>query len=635
SGYVKERLLPRIFGFELLMAPYAICHLKLGLFLEETGYKFDGGVRLGIYLTNTLDDAIKKSETLFEEYIAEESNQAAKIKVEQQISIIIGNPPYSGISSNLTDAAIKLVEAFRYVDGVKIVEKSALQFEKNINDDYVKFFGVSQKILAKEKNKILCLITNNGYIDSLTLRGLRNNLIIHFDTINITNLHGDIKRKQSPNDQNVFDISQGVAIGFFLKDKSHKKSFSRIDLIGSRNEKYCILNRETISSSDNYQINPSSPFYFFTNQNQEIKNEYESYASIDSIFSEFSSGTETGFDKLMIGFDKLELENKIQDFLNPMCEREAIIDKWSIKGGTSQKILDIRDEFRKDFQESYFSKYLYRVFDNRFIYYKKDYLKTNSEKIMSHLSIHGNLAMILFRQQSQDGFAHVFITNCMGDKNAVSLRTREINYYFPLYVDIQANSSIFFQDQDSKRSNLKSEFVSKISENLCCSFKPETIFYYIYAIFHSPTYRTRYAEFLKIDFPRVPLTSNNELFCQLAEYGQELAALHLMKSPQLNNLITQFTENGGSQIVDSGYPKYIQGAVVINKKGDKFTGVPEQVWNFYIGGYQVCQKWLKDRKGRTLNHEDILHYQRVVVALQETIKLMQLIDQTIPSFPMV
>jgi predicted helicase len=204
-------------------------------------------------------------------------------------------------------------------------------------------------------------------------------------------------------------------------------------------------------------------------------------------------------------------------------------------------------------------------------------------------------------------------------------------YFFPLYIYPERNNPKELEEEI--RPNLSPAFLKDITSKLGYTPTPEAIFYYIYAIFHSPTYRTRYAEFLKIDFPRVPLTSNNELFHQLANYGEKLVSLHLMKSPQIDNLITKFVENHGNNLVDTGHPKYNQDAVIINKKGDKFTGVPEEVWNFYVGGYQVCQKWLKDRKGRTLSDEDIQHYQRIIVALKQTIVIMEKIDEVIPHFP--
>jgi type I restriction-modification system DNA methylase subunit len=380
NDYVDHCLLPRIFGFELLMAPYAICHLKLGLFLEESGYRFESGQRLKVYLTNTLDDSIKKSETLLEEYIAEESNEAADIIKAKMISVVIGNPPYSGISSNLTDYAIQLIKPFRYINEEKIVEKSALQFEKNINDDYIKFFAISKKILERVNQGILSLITNNGYIDSLTLRGMRNSLLKNFNFINITNLYGDIKRKPSDKDENVFDISQGVSISFLLKNKDIKSIYERSDLIGSREYKYEILKSKTYLDLKKYSINPSYPLFLFVKQNQEKREEYEKYFPVVSVFCNYSSGTETGFDKLMISFSREELKDSLDNFLDSNLGDNEIGSIWQIKGGTSQKLLNIREEFRINFDENYISEYLYRVFDSRYIYYKKEYMKTNSEK---------------------------------------------------------------------------------------------------------------------------------------------------------------------------------------------------------------------------------------------------------------
>jgi predicted helicase len=250
---------------------------------------------------------------------------------------------------------------------------------------------------------------------------------------------------------------------------------------------------------------------------------------------------------------------------------------------------------------------------------------------MQNLFVEHNLGLMFMRQVAiQGNYNHFLVTSKIGDNRAF-YSNKGAMQLAPLYIYPDSNQPK--ELQQAIRPNLSPEFLKDITSKLGYTPTPEAIFYYIYAIFHSPTYRTRYTEFLKIDFPRVPLTSDNQLFTQLATYGEELVALHLMKSPKLNNLITQFQENDGNQIVDAGHPKYTNSAVIINKKGDKFTGIPEQVWNFYVGGYQVCQKWLKDRKGRALTPDDIQHYQRIVVALKETIELMAKIDAVIPAWP--
>ncbi|MHC5935820.1 type ISP restriction/modification enzyme [Nostoc sp.] len=285
--------------------------------------------------------------------------------------------------------------------------------------------------------------------------------------------------------------------------------------------------------------------------------------------------------------------------------------------------------------ENKISQILYRPFDSRYTYYtgnSRGFHCTPRGEVMRHMVQTNNLGIIANRQVKLNSVQHFWVSDSLVDRHIIETANASA-YLFPVYLYPGVNNLQSSILQEQRRPNLSPDFLKDITEKLGYTPTPEAIFYYIYAIFHSPTYRTRYAEFLKIDFPRVPLTSNNELFHQLANYGEELVSLHLMKSPQLDNFITKFVENDGNNLVDAGHPKYNQDAVTINRKGDKFTGVPEEVWNFYVGGYQVCQKWLKDRKGRQLSDDDIQHYQRIVVALQQTIKLMNKIDQAIPGFP--
>jgi predicted helicase len=253
--------------------------------------------------------------------------------------------------------------------------------------------------------------------------------------------------------------------------------------------------------------------------------------------------------------------------------------------------------------------------------------------------INKNLAISTTRSvEIKREFDHVFCTSEVMDRHAVSLK--EINYLFPLYLYPAENE---LQLQASRRPNLNPDFIKAFAEklgvkfvedgkgDLQTTFGPEDIFNYAYAMFHSPTYRQRYAEFLKIDFPRLPLTSNKQLFKSLTEKGAELVALHLMEAQVLNNPITRYSV-AGSNLVEKVEYKETEQRVFINKE-EYFEGIIPEVWNFHIGGYQVCEKWLKDRKGRTLSYDDITHYQKIVVSLKETIRLMAEIDAIIPAWP--
>ncbi|RUT02625.1 DNA methyltransferase [Chroococcidiopsis cubana SAG 39.79] len=638
SGYVKERLLPRIFGFELLMAPYAIAHLKLSLFLEETGYRFDSGKRLAVYLTNALEQAAPdKPEIPFQEFIAEEGEAALEVKQNQPVMVIVGNPPYSIQSQNLSENARALVNAYRFVDGLPIKEKGALQFEKNIQDDYVKFIRFAQLRIEKTGCGILAFVCNHSYLNNLTFRGMRQSLIKTFNKIHVLDMHGSSKKKDillsATKNENVFDISQGVSINIFNKDPVHKNVIIRHSILqGLCSQKYAWLLKNSLNTTEWQSILSQSPYYLFVPQNNDLFSEYNNGWKLTEVMSQNSLGIITARDSIVVDFERDPVLNRATIFRNTNVSDEKVCEQLHIPLKKGWNVAKARQALRKELElNNFIKKILYRPFDTRFIFYHSSLTWSMAFLTMQHMLNGNNLGLITNRQVNNE-FKHVIVSNSIINDCTVSSATKERSYLFPLYLcpDINNHQQLILQEQ--RRPNLSQNFLKDITSKLGYTPTPEAIFYYIYAIFHSATYRTRYAEFLKIDFPRVPLTSNDRLFRQLAAYGEELVALHLMKSPKLDNTITQYEDRGGDRVVDAGL-KYQQGDVIINKKGDRFSGVPENVWNFYVGGYQVCQKWLKDRKGRTLSDEDILHYMRIVVALQETIELMAKIDAAIPGFP--
>lgn len=637
SGYVKERLLPRIFGFELLMAPYAIAHLKLGLFLEETGYQFDSGKRLGVYLTNSLENATRKSETLFEQFIAQEADQAVDIKREKPVMVITGNPPYSVSSSNKSKFIEDLMERY----------KQAVRTEKNIqplSDDYIKFIRLAHHQIEQTGYGLIGLITNHSFLNGLTHRGMREELLKGFSELYFLDLHGnsligEVSTNQEV-DQNVFDIQQGVSIIFAIR-KVHKPLSSKVfhcDLYGSRNSKYKSLEESTINSTKWISLSPSNPNYFLSPKDLTTGEEYFSWWSLSKIFLKYAVGVRTRRDYLMVDQAR---DSIVQRFKNIASDSDLkrLKELYRIKDTPYWNLANAKKSIKLDEVESKVRRYSYRPFDQRWAYYNPKIIERGDDRwgLMQHMVKLKNLGIYTCRQSISNSWRHILVTDDVTDDCYVSNKSRERGYLFPLHIASETVNDEVVQDDLFAFSapNLSKDFLEEVSQKIGYSPTPESIFFYIYAILNSSVYRTRYAEFLKIDFPRIPLISNDDLFHQLAKYGEELVALHLMKSPKLDTLITQFVDAGGDRTVDPGHPKYEESSssVLINKKGDKFTGVPKAVWEFYVGGYQVCQKWLKDRKGRTLSSEDITHYQRIVVALQETMRLMQQIDEAIPEFP--
>lgn len=632
NNYVAEKLLPRIFGFELLMAPYAVAHLKLGLLLQDTGYEFQSDQRLGIYLTNTLEEAIKHSETLFAQWITEEANAAAKIKKDEPIMVVLGNPPYSVSSLNRGEWIDTLLEDYK---------KDLHEKKLNIDDDYIKFIKFAQWRIEETGYGILGFITNSSYLDGLTHRRMRESLLDSFSKIYILNLHGSSRRgEKAPGnvkDENVFDIQQGVAIGIFVKEPGviGNTQVYYADIWGTWGSKYKTLFESDVASTNWQELTPTAPYFFLVLKDFSLQEEYELGWSLTDILKGVS-GIETKRDTFAIDFDKQRLINRVEDFVDSSSSIEEIKDKYALRDN-EWNVAQARETLRKNRSwESEFVPCLCRPFDERYIIYNDVILARTRGAIMSTLN-KSNLGLIAARQTKED-FA-VLATSCVCTHKIVTVYDR--SFVFPLYL-YPAEGEMQF-DGGKRRPNLNPEFIKAVQEKLGLkfvedgrgdlkeTFGPEDIFNYAYAVFHSPTYRSRYAEFLKIDFPRLPLTSDKKLFEALAAKGAELVALHLMESPTLDKPITHYPVTGSNEVEKVSHDDNNQ-RVRINKT-QYFEGVPPEVWEFHIGGYQVAQKWLKDRKGRILTYDDLTHYQKVIVALKETIRLMAEIDDLIPGWP--
>jgi predicted helicase len=610
SKYVANDLIPRLNGFELLMASYAMAHLKMDMLLTETGYKPSDDQRFKIFLTNSLEEANQDSGTLFSSWLSDESNQANEIKRDTPIMVIIGNPPYSGESANKGEWIMNLMEDYKKEPGGK--EKLKERNPKWINDDYVKFLRFGQHFIEKNGEGVLAFINPHGFLDNPTFRGMRWNLLKTYDKIYTIDLHGNSKKKETALDgsidQNVFDIMQGVSINVFVKTGKKKKDelgkVFHYDLYGKRDFKYDFLSNNSIKTITYKELPNIAPNYFFVSKNFEEQIEYDKGFSISEIFILNNVGIVTSNDKILINENKQDLTNNI----NIYYQTEA--NEYLIK--------DIS----------------YRPFDVKKIYYDLKLIERGREKIMKHFMSIDNIGLVTSKQCVSD-WRYVFISKFIGEFNLTSTAGRfGSGSYFPLYLNSEANGQKSAFETSERVPNLNMEIVNQIATGLGFTFtneKEETpntfapidLLDYIYAVLHSPTYREKYNEFLKIDFPRVPAPLDHETFWKLVKLGGELRQIHLLESPIVEKYITGYPEDGDNVVIK---PTYKNGHVYINDT-QYFSNVTEVAWNFYIGGYQPAQKWLKDRKDRELSYEDILHYQKIIVALSETDRIMKEIDK--------
>ena len=644
SRYVVLSLLPRLHGYELMMAPYAIAHMKIALKLSELNRRlgqsdalrnFEG--RVHIYLTNALEPAQDFSDRLAFDVpaLAHEAEAVNAIKRYQRFTVVIGNPPYAGISSNMTETAQRIVDAYRIVDGEALKERKVW-----LQDDYVKFIRTAQTTLEYAHTGILGFITNHGYLDNPTFRGMRQSLMNTFQGMRVIDLHGNAnKKEQSPDgteDKNVFDIRQGVAIclgthaGMKLADcwtVLHTEAW------GTREAKYKWLAGHSVSDTEFCALTPRSPYYFFEPHQAESDASYELAFPVNQVFMLSNSGIVTARDALVLDLDLEHLHRRIDEFRNSSFSDAEVKKRFDLSENYMWRVSKAREEILAVKRwKQFFTEILYRPFNVRYIFFHPSVVWRPRLDVMRQMQ-KPNLALITTRQ-TRDPFGVLATRLIVGHK---SVAAYDINSVFPLYVYQDPRENRDLLDERPRKPNLSHRFLQALSvslnlpqnskDGLPQGVTSEDIFQYIYAVFHSPKYRQRYAESLKIDFPRVPLTSSVYLFRALAGLGGELVGLHLLESPKLDQHVTMLVGRRNSEVEKISWSR---DTIWLDKpQTTGFVSVPEEVWNFHIGGYQVCEKWLKDRRGRILSDEDINHYQRVVVALNETIRLMAEIDRVI------
>ncbi|GHT72285.1 DNA methyltransferase [Bacteroidia bacterium] len=623
DDYVKNHLIPRLNGFEIMMSPYTMAHLKLEMILREFGYDANNKNRLQIYLTDSLENPKENvPKLLFAQWLSNEAAEAEKIKNNVPVMVVLGNPPYSGESSNNGDWIKNLIEQYKKEPQNPLKN---IPDTKWINNDYVKFIRFGQHFIHKNKEGILAYITDNSFLDSLTFRGMRYDLLNEFDKIYILNLHGNsLKQETTPDgskDENVFDIMQGVSINIFVK--TGKKQDNKLadvfhfDIFGKRNEKYNYLLDNSINRVKWEKLNPENPFFFFVPKNNDNKEEYEKGFKINEMFNLNGVGICSKRDETVFQNSKNELIGILNDFKN-LSEAE-LKQKYKTEAKESR---DKKTAFAKQnllkfgIEEKYLQQINYRPFDTKWTYFtnkSKGFLAYPVYEIMQHFTKGKNFGLVVSKQCDSD-WRYVFVTENIADLNLIATAAKfGGGYIFPLYL---------YHDnfgQTEKVANLNEATLTSFENRIGSVPAPEQILDYIYAVLHSPSYRARYKEFLKIDFPRIPYPQNAEYFNKMAAFGEKLRKLHLMENvvPQQN--MANYNITGSSEVEKV---KYEAGKVWINDT-QYFDNVPQTAWEFYIGGYQPAQKWLKDRKGRTLSYEDIEHYQKIIFVLCETDGIMK------------
>jgi predicted helicase len=710
-SYVEKDLIPRLNGFELLMASYAMAHLKLDMLLGETGCDMRNQAnRLRVFLTNSLEEYHPDTHTLFSSWLSDEAKHANEVKKDTPVMVVMGNPPYSGESANKGDWIMSLMDDYKKEPGGQ--QKLQERNPKWINDDYVKFMRFGQHFIEKNGEGILAFINPHGFLDNPTFRGMRWNLLKTYDEIYTIDLHGNAKKKETApdgsKDENVFDIEQGVSINILVKNGSKITrpgdlgQIYHFDLYGKRKDKYAFLENTEFNDVPYQAIPNVEPMYFMVPKDFGLQEEYESGFALNKFFTINGNGMTTAHDGFVIDENRKNLISKFEKFRDNEPSTEDLHRQFDVKKKKGWNILDGWQNLQEKNVTDFIQPVSYRPFDNKFIIYEDKLVWRTVRKVLGNYVNRSNVGILTTKAFRDKNFTHLFITSHISEAIFLSGTTGSNAMNFPLYLypedgreripnlnpdeikAFEAALNLPFQPENDEKSFVPSCHINghpeqsegsptdsiSAQEILRCAqndikgakndsqgaqndsqrvqnenqgvqngspnqFTPIDILDYIYAVLHSPTYRDTYKEFLKTDFPRVPYP-NPETFWQLVELGDQIRLLHLMESPGLAELITSYPQ-AGDNVVTRKITKTSPGYEAVSETHGKvwindtqyFDKVPHQAWQFFIGGYQPAQKWLKDRQGRELSFDDILHYQKIIVALTETDRLMQVVDQVL------
>ena len=648
SAYIERDLIPRLHGFELLMASYAMCHMKLDMILTRLGYKPSAQPpRLGVYLTNSLEEGERVEQTLFglSRAIANEAKAASDIKRQTPIMCVIGNPPYSGHSSNKGAWIEGLMADYKVSPELKRPAQA-----KWLSDDYVKFIRFAEHMIERNGEGVLGFISNHGYLDNPTFMDMRHHLRQTFDRIYVLDLHGNAKKKEvSPDgspDKNVFDIQQGVAIIVAVKRRAtagSAKPLARVlhgELWGDRDAKYQRLwdgGNSTLTTQD---VSPETSPWRFKPSDKALEATYQAGFSVADLFAPNgrpAPGIVTTHDEFAISWSAPEATEKVERLLATANEDEAR-EHWRLCSQNQWNYAAAKVALADGAWRQANTPVLYRPFDTRYTIYDSNVAVHRRDRAMGHFINRSNLGLMTSHQaiQGNAGFSQVVAVDKIIDNRAI-FSNKSISQMLPVYLypeegtldqTIRVNFDPKLYAQIRKAAGLNGPLAAPDGTD---TFRKATgdarpdevkVFDYIYGVLHCPAYRARYAELLKIDFPRVPFPASSESFRAISEQGEALRRLHLMEDAAIGEAPYPFHGDGDSVVEKL---RYENRQVWINAD-QYFEGVPAIAWDFYIGGYQPAQKWLKDRKGRALTYDDIRHYQKIIKILVETDRIMQDIE---------
>lgn len=617
QAFISEHVLAHFYAFELMMAPYAIAHLKMSFVMEEFGYKLKDNERFKLYLTNTLEvEDLQQTKIPGMASLSEESHQATLVKKQQPVLAIIGNPPYSVASYNKS----------AFIDDLMSLYKEDVKNEKLIailHDDYAKFIRFCHWKIEEAGRGVFSLITKNTYLNTSAFKGLRKQLLLSFDNVYVLDLHGKLYEKTPDGnaDQNVFDIRVGTAI--IMCVKTGEKSADEMgnlyfaELYGDRDFKYDYLSTHTFLNIPFEKLDIDTEFFFFEKKQFNDPELYSKFFKLQDILISKNSGVKTGRDHFITDKDNLKLKNRLLSFLNSTLSLDMIKEVYGLNDGQSFKLQKVKKNF-KLLDESLIVPYSFKPFENKYLYYDNLFVDRLGDNINANL-LKDNLSLTVKKSSTKTTYDSIFITNNVTDLNFIGGQS----YVFPLW--IYEETKIFGK---TRKSNFNSAFEKALESQYNQKDITEDIFYYIYAILYCPTYRQNFAGQLQTDYPKIPFTHDGKLFNKVSAVGKQLSGLHLLTSNELSNPPTKFMGKGNNRVSEIRFAPDEEKLYINDTQ--YFTNITTEIWEWEVGNNKPVQRWMKNNNDSELGLDQTIEFCKICTAVNLTFDYQCKIDEYYP-----
>lgn len=651
QDYVPRHLLPRLCGLELMLPAAVVAHWQVFQALSRTGYRFQGDERIRIFLIDTLadwTDAGGRPAGRSSEFAA--ARAACR---QEPFTVLLGNPPFSGISRNKGRWISELLRgrtsdggtaaSYYRANGEPLAERKHW-----LQDDYVKFLRYAQWRIESAGAGIVGFVTNHGYLDNVTFRGMREQIQAAFPRISVLDLHGNAKKKErAPDgrpDQNLFGIESGIAVGLLRKPLAALEPRVEFnELWGSRDGKLAQLAGDVAGWRN---IDPVAPYHFFAPRRHESAAEYVRGATLTEVMPVNSTVAVTARDRFVVAFQRDELLERMAMFRDLTIPddriRERFFSRTRSKGyppgdtrGWQLSAARKRMAADPDWQR-HVRPCLYRPFDRRWIYWVDWMVDWPRTEVNRHLVAIDNLALIARRQMLPTQPCNFFwVSRAIPIDGVIRSDNRGSESAFPLFLQAGPAGS-----QRSVKANFSDPFVASVAQTTRLewrdeltvssemAFGPLDLFHAIYAQFHSGEYRRRYADWLRIDFPRVFVPRTADLFRQLSRLGASLVAAHT--AAETGGCDAPRSHATPGKAIAAGYPEFVADRIRLDDR-TAVENVSRDVWEFSAGGHQVCRKWWRDRRGRVPTAADVANYRKLVDGARKTLQFAAQIDRCIEA----